>query len=274
MNFIALGLIAFTFLNPMGIPIPEGIHAQLLYDFVEAQTPGGIYAVSGSFMSFANYGDVGYGGEALLMRLFENDAKIVVYCPTTTQYPAFNKLVNTLIAEMEPLGKEYGTDLVYFYYLQDDTLNLAIGRDMGFLAKDVYGTSVDDLPLMQEIQSKGGSMDACRALIGLSLSGTPIIPYWQEYVGDGVATMASGYIPVLNIAAGITISSVMPMYPERTICVVPGTVGSAQYMILINDLRWPVQATDVTSMMLTLIVVYSIIGNIAYWKGRLGGKDE
>jgi hypothetical protein len=174
---------------------------------------------------------------------------------------------------MEAIGKKYGEDLVYFYFLTDPTVILAIGRDLGYLGKDVYGTPVDELPLMVEIKNKGGDMNAIRAGIGLSYSGGLFFPYWADYRGDGVSTLPNGYMPVLNIAAGITISSIMPFYPERTTCVVPGTVGSAQYMVLIGDLRWPVTATDVTSVMLTLIVVYSIIGNIVYWRGRLGGKE-
>jgi hypothetical protein len=163
------------------------------------------------------------------------------------------------------MGKEYGKDYAFLgYKLGTTAVILAIGEDFrSAFPQDYYGTPVDDIPMMEGIKNYENINFV------ISFSGTRIPEYWVAYAHQRYH---------VDVASGVTAVMAADFYPYldtgQMFGLIGGLKGAAEYEVLIDK---PARATvgmDAQSIIHVVIIIFIIIGNIAYFLTLRGKKQR
>jgi hypothetical protein len=202
---------------------------------------------------------------AALRHMFKKDMKVVTLSNIPLGGPSIAERVTRDVAE--EFGKVYGVDFVNLGYKANYTavmLGMASSIASIFPA-DHSGTSLDELPLMQEVKN----YDDISFIFVVADNAT--VEYWISIVN------AQFGVPV---GSGVTAVVAPKMYSfvesKQMTGLLGGMKGAAEYEQLVQSEGTATRGMDAQSLSHLLIIALVIIGNIGFfvkWRSnRMIGK--
>jgi hypothetical protein len=169
----------------------------------------------------------------------------------------------------------YGVDIVYLGYVPGAEVGMQTFGDSTWDAKgtDHYGTSLPDLPLMQEVRS-AADID----LWAEWTSGTPgeqqVIQFVQGRHGGPSA------VPLVVGSTAVSVPGMMPFYAAgQIIGILNGLAGAGEFEFLVSqDYEYEYEqgpGLDAQSVAHVIVILFVVIGNIVWVATRSkGGKSS
>jgi hypothetical protein len=262
-----LGILAIVFplVSPLGLPLPISEQPRILYDWLETNVqPGDKFVLGITMGSPSNYPEYGYLGEAVAIHILEQGGKVIFFASApATAVPAMNIMIQNLQPQLDASGYVYGKDYMYYGAIGqgDETAWAAFARNPKFQGNDYYGNFLADLDIMQGVNT----MADFKAAVCLT----------NTYIVKSVRQWGEPYnVPLLVGATGCSHSDVMAFFPAFVKCGINSMMGSAEYMILKGDHRFPVKSVDVLSLLMIYAICVIVTGNISgQWKKITGGGN-
>ncbi|MCD4690690.1 hypothetical protein K8S17_04440 [bacterium] len=259
---LVLVAVVWPLITPLRLPMDVSPPVQRLYDVVDEIPAGSIVMLAGDY-SPDTMPELQPMTIAFLRHCFRNDLRVVVAC----LWPASPPLVErALIPLAEEFGKEYGVDYVNLGYMAGGTVTLlGMGASIPItFPSDYGGTPVDEIPLMQEVEN----FDDIAFVMEVS-AGTPGTREWVQQVQGRFRVM---------LGSGTTAVGAPNFYPYvqsgQLVGLLGGLKGAAEYEILVGAPADATSGMDAQSVVHALIVVFIILGNIAYFASRRAERAE
>lgn len=253
-----VALTALPFLVPIGLPIGVEQITRDFYNVIEALPPGAKVVINCDIEA-GNVAQYAGQGIATLGRLFEKDLKII----QIAFYRADCAVIfeNVVLPAVDQGDSEYGVDWVNMGFLEGREAALAAFADnFMYPVNDHYGNSLEDLPLMEEMNSMD-DVDLYVTISGETAMAIRqfIIPY---------------EIPML-VTTGV--QHLVSLKPDLDAGLIQGALGgipgAAQYEFLLGNPGASIVKLDSLSLIHLFIIVLVVVTNIAhYLYADKGGK--
>jgi len=257
--FIALMV---PFLNPIGFPLSVAENTQDLYDGITGDSvePGDVWVLNLGY-GVSAWPECHPGVTVVTKALLREGAKVIIMGPYYDVELTYNKLLDT--AKEDFANKVYGEDYVFLGYITggESAITQLAGNIRSVYPKDHFGDDLDDIPMMQDVNS-------WKEISGVLSSdtgdwGAYFLRQWQEphdvrMAQIGIAMLGSsgmGYYLAGNYF-GMSI----------------GSRGGAELELLIGELGEATVAMDSISVSHVLIVIAVILANVGALS-KLGRKD-
>ncbi len=250
--------VIWPLVQPMRLPIDVSPPVQGLYDAIEAVPPGSIIMLAGDY-SADTMPELQPMVDAFARQAFSRDLRVIVACLWPESPPLIERAMTPIAEEF---GKEYGTDYVSLGYMAGGTVTLlGMGASIpNTFPTDYGGTPVRELPLMREVQN----FDDIVLVMNVS-AGTPGTREWVQQVQSRFH---------VELAAGVTAVSAPNFYPYvqsgQLAGLLGGLKGAAEYETLVGAPGNATRGMDAQSVVHALIVLFILLGNLAYFLSRRG----
>lgn len=256
-------ILSIPLISPMGLPLRISEQPTKTFEYIENLEPGSI-VVYGYDASAITYMDQGPGAKAVLRHLMRRPGIRIVGLTIGTEGEMF---WNRDIEDVGPHDKEYGVDYVWLGFIPGTETGLAAALENPSLAyggKDAYGTSFDDLLLMQDFKSG----EDAELMVEMCLGGAGFFA-WLRQAADAYSKT---YIAVpLGAEAGSYISF---LRTGQVYSWVAGTRQAAEYQILLGE-PGPIVATmDAQSIAHIFSILLIIVGNVMYYMQKSSRKED
>ena len=272
-------LISIPLLYPIGLPIPISDLTQNVWDATVALSPGDTVVSSFDFgPSTLPENEPQCKGHLFLCK--QLGLKVVALAFWAAGGPLAHDIITEVYGEGYEDSAEYGTEIVYVGYIPGAEVGMQTFGDSPLDAKgtDHYGTSIGDLPLMQEIADAPDISDAV-SLWAEWTSGTPgeqqVIQFVQGRHGGPDA------LPIIAGSTAVSVPGMMPFYTAgQLVGILNGLAGAGEFEFLVNAqypeypyLQGP--GLDAQSVAHVLVILFVVFGNIGWAVSRSrGGKGS
>lgn len=253
--FVTIAVVVFLpLMFPLGLPIRETDSSQKVFDSIEALEPGSKVLLS------CEYGpstkpELHPMAEGVLRHLFRNGHKVYVTCLWPDgQFMAAEALRQ--VAEKE-LNKTYGEDYVFLGFRpgNEAVVKGIVSNIRKLYTVDVNQTLIDSIPMMNGIQN----FKDFDFLFSAS-AGYPGSIEWVQYAADPTG------IPMSTGTTSIQVNEIMPYVQAGQVQgILAGMPGAAEYEKLIGVPGIGTSGMDAQSIAHVVIVLFIVIGNIAYF---------
>lgn len=247
---IGLLVIVIPYLHPIGLPIPVNDRVKVLYNYLTNLPPGSVVMIEQDGDP-TQWADVRVGILAGMKLLLKQDIKIFLVhlkeTPVTTTTP-------DLLTRLEPvlINEEYGVDYAVFGFmpgLESAVASLAVNVP-GTLISDIYGTSIENLPIMEGIKT-GEDIDLV-IQTGLGYFSNYYLRHWQAVYGTPIIVMGhSGALTEM----GYYLSG-------QYTALIGGSVEGGMLEFLMNEPGLGLQSSDIMSFGHVFLILLLVIGNI------------
>ena len=249
--FLLVGVAtALPLLFPVNLPVTPTPRVQAFYDAVEAVPEGSPVLLSLDYEPDI-MAELQPMSIAVLRHCFRRNLKPVIL----TLYPAGPGLIERALAiASEAEGKKRDVDFVFLGYKSgSQSVILGLGESIrSMFPEDFWGTRLDDLPLMADLNSYGDFP------LVINLSGSAIADYYIRIAATRyhkplllgcTAVMATDYYPYLSSG--------------QLRGLMGGMKGAAEYERLAGLFGDARRGMDAQSMVHVVIVILVILGNVA-----------
>lgn len=260
-KIIYLLVLIFTvipMIYPFGLPVEVSTQTNDLFNYIENLPAGSKVAIN--FAAFAGmYPDSQAATRAVLIHIMKRPLDIVLWHSGPDGPLLFN-------AEMEFVGvgdRVYGEDHVYLPYVGGGEATMAaIAENIrGVYSVDIDGTSIDNIPLMQNINR---AEDFDLILVLADCGGATEWGVRQWNIAHGV--------PVGGTPCSISYPDLLPFWKAGSIIgMTNGVRGGGEYELLVKKPGPGLKNTDVMSSLHILFIVLIVVGNIGDFMKRSGG---
>lgn len=256
--FIILIFLSFLpVIYPLGLPIPINDITTFSYETLEALNSGDLIAISFDYAG-GSAAELYPQNLVILKHALAKDLRVV----TIAFAIGGPEMATTALRESGyESTKEYGVDYVNLGFAAGfETAMSAFAKDPhALLATDFYGTSLDDLPIMDDFNS----MDDLKYIaFTTSTSQDHYIRQWTGYSTKVVGCIQSLYFSVMNVYMGT----------GQIAGFINGLRGSAEYELLTGKLGIGVTTMDQASITHLYAILLLVIGNIGYYLTRSRDK--
>ncbi len=262
---IALAVIIPLLIKPK-MPIPVSPPVESVYDFVDSLPAGSVVMFSIDYDA-ASMPEMQPLYEAMLQHCFEKNLRPLIIVQWQMGAPLATLGVEKVAKEF---GKEYGVDYVNLGYRPGYSAQMVgIGKELrDYFKEDYKATPIDSLPMMKELAQDGAiNYEDIALLVGLEAGSTGNL--WVEYAGARFGQ---------KIALGLTAVSAPDAYPflqsGQIIGLMGGLKGAAEYEYLVDRVGLATAGMAAQSYAHLLIIIFIIMGNIAYFIEKKSGKDK
>jgi len=247
---VAIGVI-IPLIVPIGLPIDITDHVKSIYDAINSYPPGSYVIISLDYdpSTIPELNPMAY---AIIRHCFKRNLRVIALTLLPAG-PGVAEIATKDCARIE--HKEYGTDYVFLgYKVGTDAVILGMGEDIRLpFPQDYYGTKIDDLPMMKNFKNYND------AKLVITVSGTSMPAIWVAY----------GYQRYhVKVAAGVTAVMAADYYPYiqtgQLIGLIGGLKGAAEYEKLVGLPGKAFTGMDAQSIIHMLIIVFIVLGNVAY----------
>jgi hypothetical protein len=265
-------LVSIPLLYPLGLPIPISGLTEGVWDATVALPAGSVVIHSFDFGP-STLPENKPQAKAHLFQCKERGLRVVALAFWASGGPLAHDIISEVYGEGYENEDFYGTDIVYLGYVPGAEVGMQTFGDSTWDAKgtDHFGTSISDIPLMQEVRS-AADFD----LWAEWTSGTPgeqqVIQFIQGRHGGPSA------VPIIAGSTAVSVPGMMPFYTAgQIIGILNGLAGAGEYEFLVNK-DYPEYAyeqgpgLDAQSVAHVLVILFVAIGNIAWAISRSGGR--
>jgi hypothetical protein len=259
-GILALFVIIPFFLK-FSVPLTPVKEVRDIYDFVESLKPGDHILLSLDYDpgSMPELHPVAY---AMLEQCFVKKLKVITLTLSTTGA----QMVEEAIKDVADSCRIYhgftpqrGIDYVFLGYKPYPGL-IILGMGMNFripFPQDYYGTVLDSIPMMRGIKN----YDNVKGVINLSAGN--VSDYW---VADGNARYG---VKLALAMTGVMAADYYPYYQSKQVFgIIGGMKGAAEYETLCKNPGKATEAMKIQVFAHVVIIIFIIIGNLAYFLGR------
>lgn len=250
---VALAVIIPLFL-PLRLPIEVTAPVQQLHDVIEGLPARSVVLISIDYDP-SGAPELQPATLAIMRHCFRRDLRVIVLGLWAPGVPLGMRALEEVGAQ--EFSKEYGVDFVNFGYKPGGAVFLVnLGRDIHDVCKqDVFGTPVEDIPMMAGIRAAND--------IGLVISMSMGVPGSDQWIWYYHARYR-GNLATAQTAIGA------PRYYQylqtgQLVGLIGGMKGSAEYESLVGRHGLATTGMDSQSMAHLLIIGFVILGNIIYW---------
>jgi len=261
--------VLWPLLSPIGLPVSITEDTKIAYETIEALPSGSVVVVSFDF-SFAGMPELYPHAIAFLHHLFKRPVKIVIIAIWQEGSLVGEITLKELSGGKDPrvgieeiYGKKYGEDWVFLGWIPGGETGMrAFGQDMHTAAPaDFWGTPIGQLPMMAEIKT-ANDVDL---LVSIE-SGTPGAPEWIRQWWSVYGTK----LIVAIVAVGAP-ELIPARYAGQIVALLPGVRAAAEYEQLVGRKGLGTASADALSTSHILVIIFVIIGNIAYFSLKFKG---
>jgi hypothetical protein len=250
---VAIAVIVPLFF-PLRLPVEVSQPVQQLYDVIEGLPERSVVLVSIDYDP-SGAPELQPATLAILRQCFGRDLRVMVLGLWAPGVPlGMRALEEVAVGEFK---KEYGVDFVNFGYRPGGAVFLVnLGRDIHDVCRqDVYGTAVEELPMMADIRAAND--------IGLVITMSMGIPGSDQWIWYYHARYR-GNLATAQTAIGA------PRYYQylqtgQLVGLIGGMKGAAEYEVLVDTPGLAIVGMDSQSIAHLLIIAFVILGNIIYW---------
>lgn len=263
---VVMGLVFIAILipalNPLGLPLMVGSMSEAWYDTVDSLPAGSIVLFDIGYGS-GGYPSLGPGNIAAFHQLFEKDLRIVIMA-TALEGGMMYPLIMEGVKPDSNYGAVYGEDYVFLGYIAGDQTAMAgvLGDLHALASSDYQGTSLGSLSLMDEVS---GAEDFDLVAYMTTAGGTAEGWVYQAY---------SQYNrPVIGGMLSMMTTSMKPYYDSgQMLGLMDGIKGAADLEFLTGHPGDAIVSSDILSFTQTLVLIFILIGNVAFWMQKGGGQ--
>jgi len=201
---------------------------------------------------------------AAIKLIFSSNIKLVIFCDSG-HGPILMKDVLDRVQPEKNYGKTYGEDYVLFGFAaggESATASFATDIRKTF-ATDYYGTPIENIPLMKNINNANDIDLIIQMFVGC-------------YNCDWV--VRQWVVPYGTVYLGITPECCAPMiaayYPASCVGYLSGIMGATELEIISKTPGEGATVSDAKNLGLIPMIIFIILGNIAYFSEKLGKKEE
>lgn len=274
-------LVSIPLLSPLGLPIPISALTDAVWDATVRLSAGDVVVHSFDFGP-ATLPENRPQAKAHLFQCKQRGFKVVALAFWASGGALAHDILTEVYGEGYETSPEYGTDIVYLGYVPGNEVGMQTFADSTSAAKgtDHFGTSIGDIPLMQEVTSVA-DVD----LWAEWTSGTPgeqqVIQFVQgRHLGENPGWPA-GQLPLIAGSTAVSVPGMMAFYTAGQITgILNGLAGAGEYEFLVNRdyPEYPYEqgpGLDAQSVAHVLVIIFVAIGNIAWAisKSRGGGSS-
>jgi hypothetical protein len=246
--------VTIPLLLPIGLPVEVSEPVQKVYDLIETLQPGSVVLMS------IDYDPSGapelYPATLSVMRqCFARNLRVFVIGMWATGVPLGQRALQAVA--VDEYKKEYGKDYVNFGFRPGGAVMLVnLGRNIHDVCRqDVYGTPVEDLPMMKDVRSAKDIAFAITFSMGDPGSDQWIWYYHARYRGNlATAQTAIGAPKYYQY-----------MQTGQLVGLIGGMKGAAEYERLVKVPGLATVGMDSQSIAHMLIIGFIALGNILYW---------
>jgi hypothetical protein len=259
--FLAIGVaVVIPFFLPMGFPVVVTPEVRQLYDAIEELPSDSKPIILSMDYAPATTPELDPMSLGILRHAFSRHLPVIVMTLHPAGYGLAQAAIATAAAEYDV---EYGVDYVFLGFNPGiAAVMLGMGIDIrNVFPEDAYGTPIADMPIMDGVRN----YDDIPLLVSVAGSAYPdswvsfaYQPYGQRVAAGVTAVMATDYYPYLD--AG------------QMVGLLGGMRGAAEYEVLIERADKAVRGMDSQSVIHVFIIVLVILGNVAYFAQRKGGR--
>jgi hypothetical protein len=250
---VALAVVVPLFL-PLGLPVGVTPPVKQLYDVIE-----GLPRRSAVLMSI-DYDPSGApelqpATVSVMRHCFRRDLRVVVLGLWAPGVPLGMQALEEVA--VEEYGKTYGEDFVNFGYRPGGAVTLVnLGQDVHDVCRqDVYGTPVEEIPMMDDVRSARDFGLVISMSMGVPGSDQWIWYYHARYRG--------------NLATAQTAIGAPRYYQYlqsgQLVGLIGGMKGAAEYEVLVDKRGLATTGMESQSIAHLLIVGLVLLGNLIYW---------
>ena len=253
--FVAVALaVIIPLLIPVGLPVEVTPPVQKVYNLIESLPAGSVVLVS------IDYDPSGapelYPATLSVMRqCFARNLKMVVIGMWATGVPLGQRALKQVA--LDEYHKQYGVDYVNFGFRPGGAVMLVnLGRNIHDVCRqDVYGTPIEDIPMMEEIRSAKDIAFTITFSMGDPGSDQWIWYYHARYRGNlATAQTAIGAPKYYQY-----------MQTGQLVGLIGGMKGAAEYETLVKQPGLATVGMDAQSIAHMLIIGFIVLGNVIYW---------
>jgi len=254
--YLTMGIAVFVpLMFTMGLPVYITDEVESVYDRLESFAPGTVVMIPCEYDP-ATMAELRPMAHAIFRHCFSKDLKIV---STSLQIEGVTLVKEDLALIAAEYGKKYGEDYVFLGYKPYPAiviLNMGENFRKPF-PKDYFGTALDEIPMMKGVVN----YSSCACIV--NINATSGADYWINYAnGRYKAPLALGVTAVMATDYYTFLAS------GQIFGLMGGLKGAAEYEKLIGKSARATKAMDVQSVAHSVIVVFIIVGNVAFFASR------
>ena len=255
-------LVAFIvpMISPIGLPLPVTPEIKRWYDTIEALPAGSRIMIHYGY-SGGGEPELGPMSIAVWHHIFRKGGLKSIIMSTAIEGPL---LFEKAMAELKPekYGAKYGVDYVHIGYIAGtETGMAAVGKDLvATTSTDYKGTPFSQLPIMEGVKDASSfNLLICYTTGGDQSEGWVrqwYTPYKTPYLCAVIAMMVPTMLPYQK--AGQIVSLV-------------AGAQAGQMESLVKVPARGIKSADIMTVTHVLVIVYIILGNIAYYGRKASG---
>lgn len=250
--------------NPLGLPVSIGRDSTSYHNYIENIPDGSVIMVTFDY-GISAMPELYPLTIATLHHLWNHNFKVII----VASWREGPMVMDVVLKEMKPAenyGKVYGEDWIELgWFAQAEVGMAALGKDIwGTLPVDyIEKKPTSSFPIMQDVKT-AEDVD----LIVSFETGTPGLPEWvRQWVTPYGTPMIMGCI-------GVMVPEVAPyLQTGQLSALIPGLTASAEYEQILKHPGLATAGVDAISMSHLLVIVLVIIGNLAYFMSKGGGRS-
>ncbi len=260
--FLAIAVVVFIpILYPIGMPIRATDTTKVVFDAIEDLPANSKVLVSVEY-SPSTKPENHPMTISILRHLFKNDHKVFVTCLWPDgQFMAQEALEEVAVGEF---NKIYGEDYVFLGFRpgNEAVVKGIVSNIRKLYTVDVHQTKVDEIPLMKDV-NQFSDFD----FLFTSSAGFPGTIEWVQYAADPTG------VPMSSGVTSIQVNEVMPYVQSGQMKgVLAGMPGAAENEALIGQKGFATSGMDAQSIAHLVIVLFIILGNLAFFIERQRSK--
>ena len=258
--YLVIGIVTFLpIVFYIGVPVNITPEVEAVYLKIDSFAPGTVLMVPMEF-SPSTMAELEPMARAVLRHCFANDLKVI---STALQIDGVILIEKVLRESAAEYGKEYGEDYIFLGYKPNaDNVILSMGENFrNSFPRDFYGNNLDDLLMMNGVTNYSNT--ACI----VNINATSGVDYWINY-----ANGRYGAELALGVTAVIATDYYAFLQSKQIFGLMGGLKGAAEYERLIGRPK-DIANRSMTSVSVAhlFIIMFIIIGNVAYFVTRKGG---
>ena len=247
-------------LHPFALPVTVDAWTKAFYNRINS-LPAGSTIVIGNEAQFTDYSELVPQMKPVYQQIFnQKGLRFIAVCFSRPDCQiVFDTMV---IPSMNQGDKKYGADWVDVGYLQGiETAMAAFAANFLYAGKDVHGTPLSSLPLMNEVKS----MKDVKLFI--VFGGQDFQPELRQ--------LGLPYnVPTIAGLQAVSFTDAQPYFSAGTIVgMINGLPGAAQYEYLANMPGVGLASSDAITMGHMYLLALIVITNIAFFVRRKGEKQ-
>ncbi len=256
--------VAIPLIVKIGLPVETSKNVEMVYNLVENTPEESTVLISFDYDP-ASMPELHPMGKAILKHCFRKNINVIF----TAMWPMGVQMAEDLIDQLQvefPQIK-YGEDYVNLGFKAGGMVTIqSMGKDLTkIFPEDMYGTPIDELPIMDGIKNFNNIM----FVFSLS-AGSPGIKEWVQIVHDKFNKPTSGG------CTGVSAPAILPYVNEQQQLtgLLAGMKAAAEYEYMIGAPSTATSGMDAQSIAHFIIIIFIAIGNINYWRAKKSNEKD